>query len=97
MRFAKKRDQTEADIFSALAMAGRDPHRFDDFDIAARHVDGHGLMLECKTGKGRLRDKQVKLQALFKDRYIVARTPEAALEACGIRRLPESGEWQVVR
>lgn len=84
MRFAKKRDESEAAIFDALQYAGCNPIRCTDFDIAASHVDGSGRMIECKTGKGRIRPLQAQLAAIFGDRYIVARTPEDALRACGI-------------
>jgi hypothetical protein len=85
MRFAKKRDSNEGPIFSALQSAGRDPYRFTDFDIGAKHVKGHGLMLEVKTAKGDMRAIQLRLKELFGDKYQVVRTPEAALAACGIK------------
>ena len=85
MRYALKRDGNDATIFATLALAGRNPVRFFDFDIGAEHVDGHGLMLELKVAKGKLRAKQVALQLLFKDRYIVCRSVEDALKACGIQ------------
>lgn len=85
MRFAKKRDANEPLIFTALQLAGCNPERFDDFDIAARHVDGHGMMLEIKVAKGKLRERQERLQALFGDKYKIARSPEQALAACGIQ------------
>jgi hypothetical protein len=87
MRFACKRDANEADIFDALRIAGCEPKRFTDFDIGARHVDGHGLMLEVKIAKGKLREKQVWLSLMFQDRYRVVRSPEQALAACGISAL----------
>jgi hypothetical protein len=85
MRWAKKRDANETEIVAALKMAAIEHHRFDDFDLAVRHCDGHGLMLEIKVAKGKLREKQLKLQAIFGDRYVVARDPESALAACGIQ------------
>jgi hypothetical protein len=85
MRWAKKRDQNEPLIFSALQLAGCEPERFDDFDIGARHCDGYGVMLEIKMAKGRLRDRQERLQTLFGERYRIARTVESALAACGIQ------------
>ena len=83
MRYAMKRDLTEASIFEALKVAGCCPKRFTDFDIGAVHVDGFGVMLEAKTANGKLREKQIWLQLAFKDRYHVVRTPEQALAACG--------------
>lgn len=83
-RWACQRDQNEPEIFAALAMAGCTPVRLRDFDILATHADGHGVMLEVKIKKGKLRDIQRVMQALFPGRYFVVRTPEAALAACGI-------------
>jgi hypothetical protein len=83
VRFNKKRDANDLEIFRALQVAGCNPVRCTDFDIGAEHIDGHGLMLEIKTAKGKLRPLQEKLRAIFKERYVVARTPEQALIACG--------------
>jgi hypothetical protein len=83
MRWAARRDENEANIFLALRIAGCEPKRFFDFDIAARHALGHGVMLEIKVAKGKLRDKQVWLADVFKDRYFICRSPEDALRACG--------------
>lgn len=84
MRHNKKRDSNDLEIFRALQVAGRDPVRCTDFDIGAAHVDGYGVMIEVKSEKGTLRPLQARLQAIFKDRYKVARSAEAALIACGI-------------
>lgn len=84
MRYALKRDENDASIFQALKAHGRNPVRFFDFDIGAHHVDGSGVMLELKTAKGRLREKQVALQLLFGDRYRVVRSVQDALAACGV-------------
>lgn len=83
MRWAKKRDTNDCEIFTALATAGCNPVRCTDFDIGAEHVDGYGVLLEVKYRNGKLRDLQIKLQAIFKDRYRVVRTVEQALAACG--------------
>lgn len=83
-RYAMKRDANDRDVYSALKRAGRNPERFTDFDIGAEHVSGYGLLLEVKTAKGRLRKKQALLARIFKDRYIVCRSPEEALKACGV-------------
>lgn len=83
MRYARKRDANECPIFQALQIAGCNPIRCTDFDIGAEHVDGYGLMIEVKVAKGRMRPIQERLKAIFKDRYIVARSVEAALAACG--------------
>ena len=83
MRYAKQRDANDAEIFKALQVAGCDPVRCTDFDIGAMHSEGYGVILEVKTAKGRLRPLQLRLQAIFKDRYIVVRDVESALRACG--------------
>lgn len=83
MRFNKRRDQNDLEIFRALEVAGCDPIRCTDFDIGAAHVDGYGLMMECKVAKGRMRPLQLRLQEIFKDRYKVVRSAEDALRACG--------------
>jgi hypothetical protein len=82
-RFAAKRDFNEAEIFLALRVAGCDPKRFTDFDIGAVHSGGWGVLLEVKTRTGKLREKQIWLQEVFKDRYCICRTVEDALRACG--------------
>lgn len=83
MRFAKKRDANEPEIFQALQVAGCDPVRCTDFDIGASHVDGYGVLLEIKTKEGEMRPLQVRLKAIYKDRYKVVRSVEEALYACG--------------
>lgn len=83
--YRNKRDANENEIFSALQDAQCAPIRGQDADIYARHVDGHGLMLEVKSEKGRMREVQCFLQVMFKDRYIVVRTPQDALRACGVQ------------
>ena len=83
-RFACRRDANEMPIYQALVVAGRNPIRLRDFDILAEHVSGHGVMLEVKVAKGKLREIQRRLAALFPGRYFVVRTPEAALAACGV-------------
>lgn len=84
MRYARKRDSVERPIFEALQKAGLAPYRFTDFDIGAKHVKGHGMMLELKSAQGDMRKIQLKLRELFGDRYVIARTVEQALQACGV-------------
>jgi hypothetical protein len=69
VRYAKKRDTNDGEIFKALQVAGCNPVRCTD--------------LEVKYRNGKLRDLQLKLQAIFKDRYRVVRSVEQALAACG--------------
>jgi len=83
-RFKCRRDANDLEIFRALKVAGRDPVRGRDSDIYARHIQGFGLLLECKTRLGKLRPIQVELQAMFGDRYHVVRSVEEALRACGV-------------
>jgi hypothetical protein len=83
MRYAKKRDHNDMEIFRALEVAGANPVRCTDFDIGAEHALGWGVMLEVKTAKGQLRALQETLQRIFKDRYHVVRSAEQALAACG--------------
>jgi hypothetical protein len=82
-RYACRRDENEAAIYAAVLVAGCEPKRFFDFDIGAKHFEGYGVMLEIKVAKGKLREKQEWLQAMFGDRYRVVRSPEQALAACG--------------
>lgn len=82
-RWANRRDANEPGIFQALLAAGCEPVRLRDIDIVARHFDGHGVLLEVKVAKGKLRDVQVMLRDRFPGRYFIVRTPEAALAACG--------------
>lgn len=83
-RWANRRDANDLEIFRALQVAGRDPIRGRDSDIYARHIQGYGLLIECKTRLGKLRPIQVELQAMFGDRYHVVRSAEEALKACGV-------------
>lgn len=84
-RWANKRDVNDLDVFRALQTAGRNPLRGRDFDIAAEHVGGWGVMLEVKRdSKAKLRPIQKSLQRLFRERYIRVNSVEQALIACGI-------------
>jgi hypothetical protein len=78
-----KRDANDMEIFRALQLAGCEPERGRDADIYAKHFDGRGMILEVKVKKGRLRPLQIRLQALFGDRYHVVRSVTDALIACG--------------
>ncbi len=86
MRFNKKRDHNDLEIFNALKDAHCSPVRGTDVDIfAISRTDSRGVLLEVKSGKGRLRPIQKQLQAIFGDRYCVVRSVPEALAACGIR------------
>lgn len=84
-RFDQKRDANEPEIFKALEVAGCDPERCTDFDIAAKHVDGTGHMLEVKVpGQEKaLKPIQIRLREIFGNRYHVVSSAEAALRALG--------------
>lgn len=83
--FRNKRDLVEPQIFAVLQEAGRKPLRLQDFDIAAEHVDGFGVLIDCKSKNGRLTETQEKIAAIFKDRFRAVKTPLEALEACGVQ------------
>jgi hypothetical protein len=83
-RWAKARDKNDLEIYRALDEAYCAPIRGNDCDIYARHRNGHGMLLEVKTTKGRMRPIQRELAMLFGDRYVVVRDVESALIACGI-------------
>lgn len=82
-RWANQRDKNDLEIFRALQVAGCEPIRGRDADIFARHSLGHGMLLEVKQKKGRLRPLQHQLAELFGSRYQVVRSVEDALRACG--------------
>lgn len=79
------RDANEKEIFDALKVAGCDPVRFSDFDIGAEHINGTGHMIEVKIPgrENELQPKQVKLRRIFKERFHVVTTAEAALTILG--------------
>jgi hypothetical protein len=84
-RWANKRDANHADICRAFKVAGIDYIELFDFDVAARGLDGIGRLIEIKVPgreKG-LTEKQVDLQRIFGDRFVICSSIEAALRACG--------------
>jgi hypothetical protein len=82
-RWRNQHDANHMEVFNALKVAGCEPVHGRDSDIYARHSLGYGMLIEVKTPKGKLRPLQEKLRDLFQDRYVVARSPEDALRACG--------------
>jgi hypothetical protein len=86
MRFNKKRDANDLEIFNALKAAHCNPVRGNDSDIyAISRADLKGLLIEVKTEKGKLRPIQKQLQAIFGERYKIVRSVPEALEACGVK------------
>ncbi len=86
MRFNKKRDANDLEIFNALKDAHCSPVRGTDVDIfAISRTDQRGILLEVKSEKGALRPIQKQLQAIFGERYKIVRSVSEALEACGVR------------
>jgi hypothetical protein len=84
-RFKKCRDSNELLIFRALQDAHCSPLRGQDVDVyAISRADMRGVMLEIKTKSGTLRPIQKSLQELFGDRYVICRSVEDALRACGV-------------
>jgi hypothetical protein len=84
-RWANKRDANHADICRAFKVAGIDYIELFDFDVAARTLDGRGLLIEIKV-PGRengLTEKQINLRRIFGDRFVIASSIEQALAACG--------------
>ena len=84
-RWANRTDANHVEIMNALRQANRCPIQGRDSDCYARHVDGHGMLLEFKTKHGKLRPIQHELRALFLERYAVVRSVSEALAACGIK------------
>lgn len=85
MRYARQRDANDLEIYRALEVCGADPERGTDCDIYARDIHGAGHLLEVKVpGKEkRLRPIQVRLRAIFGDRYHIVTSAESALRALG--------------
>lgn len=93
MRFNKKRDAVDLEIFRALQAAHCKPVRGNDCDIyAMSRADLKGLLLEVKSKTGTLRPIQKSLQELFGARYFVVRTVSEALAACGVQ-MPKPIPW----
>ena len=97
MAYARKRDSSEKAIFDALVKAGCDVERGTDCDLYVRvpagyrylsiWTEAHAFMLECKTpgpNAKRRQPIQLRLQAIFGDRYRVVSTASEALIAVGL-------------
>ena len=80
-RYAKRRDTSEASIIAALRQVGAQVIQCDAFDLLAIYR-GHVHMLECKTGKEPLTERQEQLIAEGWPLHVV-RTPEDGLRAIG--------------
>jgi hypothetical protein len=85
MRFNRKRDANDLEIFAALKAAHCKPVRGNDCDIyAMSRTDLKGVLIEVKSEKGVLRPIQRELQAIFGERYKICRSVDDALKACGV-------------
>lgn len=88
-RRAAKRDTSEALIVEALTAAGARVWRLSQpFDLLCG-VGGRFVVLEVKSGKGKLRPQQAADMAECHYRNLpvyVVRTPEEALQAIGAVR-----------
>lgn len=82
-----QRDHNDREIFLALKAAGCDPRRGTEVDIFAKHVDGHGVMIEVKNPLARpmLRPIQIWLRDTFGPQglYHIVYSFEEALKVCG--------------
>ena len=84
-RWVNARDANHSQITKALTVAGVDFIQLFDCDIAARHANGFGMLLEVKVpGKEKqLKPKQIDLRRIFGDRFAIVSSPESALRALG--------------
>lgn len=86
-RWKNKHDANHLEIFRALQAAGAKPIHGRDVDIYAQsRTDLRGVLIEVKSANGTLRPIQKSLQELFGDRYVICRSVEDALRACGVTR-----------
>lgn len=83
MRYARRRDSSEADIIDALRKAGCEVWRGSDVDLYCARA-GRLWGLECKTPgrQKRLQPIQTWLRPRWPDYHVVT-TPEDALRAIG--------------
>jgi hypothetical protein len=82
----RRRDKNHADVQSALAAAGRFVADLSGVgggcpDILARRGNGELLLVEVKTDKGELGEKQQQFLDRWPDACVVVRTVQEALEA----------------
>lgn len=85
MRRAARVDNTQADIVQALRMAGmrvKPTHTmgngFPDVIVGYR---GRNVLLEIKTGDGKLTADEVEWHATWSGQVAVVRTPDEAVDA----------------
>ena len=84
MRYARRRDDTEADIVCALISAGCEVRRAGDIDLLVSRA-GRLWGLECKTPgrEKKLQPIQEWLNGRWPDYHVVS-SPEEALKAVGL-------------
>jgi len=89
-------DTAQAPIVKALRAAGRPVWSTHSIgkgfpDILTRHIDGHLILGEVKTGKGYTKPATRARQAAFAALFPVVRmtTPEEALRAVGLLGDPQ--------
>ncbi len=85
MRYAKRRDENEAEIVQALETAGCTVRRSDIVDLLVGRC-GRSMLLEIKReGEPvRLRPIQKWFRTEWKGQYAVVQTVEQALRAVGL-------------
>jgi hypothetical protein len=95
MRFALKRDRSHRSIADALRAVGADVLEGFECDLLVRFRN-RAYLIECKAPdqvakraktetvrESAMREKQVKLKAIFGEQYLVVFTSEGALRAVG--------------
>lgn len=90
MRTAARRDVTEPAIIAALQKAGCQVQQLSAKDIPdllvclPEWMDNRMALVECKTGRGKLRPGQVAFFETWRGLKIKANTPESALAQLGL-------------
>lgn len=75
---AGKRDASERPIIEALKAHGCLVAQLDKFDLAVQTPAGWVVLMECKSGRGRITDSQQEMLDAGWKLHIV-RTPEEAI------------------
>lgn len=86
-RYAKRRDENEAEIIAALKNAGCDVIQLNDIDLLVG-LAGRNYLLEVKHPKraseSRIRPFQRKLRSSWGGQYTIVTTVEHALRVVGL-------------